>query len=284
MEILCSFRLVIEGKTGKEIPESSRLEFSEKFLENNFTLSDEEDNTSVPLNRGSIADLPLLRTLVAIHQKSREPSFSEVMNSFVLLVYASLAASRTFSNDYYTKLYFRFRWFILLVQTKKMISMNYGSNTSCWKPWRLVTFDLILTMRDIYTNSNLNPLTKFTSSSRSIESKDIFLRYISQIITKTIPISTRIVINYAMKRGILFWVCWKVNENWDNNMIRISQRRDSHCRTNTSVTRKKYILKCRTVRATVRVPSRKVNHLSKIIWDSKIITGSTRSITSTRIS
>ena len=108
-KILCSFRLVLEGKTGKEIPESSRLEFLEKFLENNFTLSDEEDNTSVPLNRGSIADLPLLRTLVAIHQKSREPSFSEVMNSFVLLVYASLAASRTFSNDYYTKLYFRFR-------------------------------------------------------------------------------------------------------------------------------------------------------------------------------
>ena len=30
-EILCSFRLVLEGKTGKEIPESSRLEFLEKF-------------------------------------------------------------------------------------------------------------------------------------------------------------------------------------------------------------------------------------------------------------
>ena len=30
-EILCSFRLVLEGKTGKEIPVSSRLEFSEKF-------------------------------------------------------------------------------------------------------------------------------------------------------------------------------------------------------------------------------------------------------------
>ena len=26
-EILCSFRLVLEGKTGKEIPESSRLKF-----------------------------------------------------------------------------------------------------------------------------------------------------------------------------------------------------------------------------------------------------------------
>ena len=30
-EILCSFRLVTEGKTGKKIPESSRLEFLEKF-------------------------------------------------------------------------------------------------------------------------------------------------------------------------------------------------------------------------------------------------------------
>ena len=75
MEILCSFRLVLEGKTGKEIPESSRFEFLEKFLANNFALSDAEDNTSGPLNRGGIADLPLLRTLLAIRQKSREASF-----------------------------------------------------------------------------------------------------------------------------------------------------------------------------------------------------------------
>ena len=32
-EILCSFRLVVEGKTGKEIPESSRIEFLESFQE-----------------------------------------------------------------------------------------------------------------------------------------------------------------------------------------------------------------------------------------------------------
>ena len=71
MEISCSFRLVLEGKTGKEIiPESSRLEFLEKLLANNFALSDAEDNTSGPLNRGGIADLPLLRTLFAISQKS----------------------------------------------------------------------------------------------------------------------------------------------------------------------------------------------------------------------
>ena len=37
-EILCSFRLVLEGKAGKEIPESSTLEFLEKFLANNFEM------------------------------------------------------------------------------------------------------------------------------------------------------------------------------------------------------------------------------------------------------
>ena len=98
METLHSFRLVLEGKTGKEISKSSRLELSEKFLANNFALSDAEDNTSELLNRGGIADLPLLRTLLATCEKSQEPSFWEVMNSFVLAAYASLAASRTLSQ------------------------------------------------------------------------------------------------------------------------------------------------------------------------------------------
>ena len=70
MDILGSFRLVLEEKTGKEIPESSRFEFWEKFLANNFALSDADDNTPGLLNRGGIADLPLLRTLLAIYQKS----------------------------------------------------------------------------------------------------------------------------------------------------------------------------------------------------------------------
>ena len=100
MEILCSFKLVLEGKTGKETPESSRLEFKEKFSANNFALSDAEDNTSGPLNRGDIADLPLLRTLLAIRQKSQVPSFWEVMDSFVLIARESLAASRNLFNDY----------------------------------------------------------------------------------------------------------------------------------------------------------------------------------------
>ena len=70
-EILCSFKLVLEGKTGKDIPESSRIQFLEKFSANNFALSDAEDNTSGPLNRGGIADLPLLRTKFAKSNNSK---------------------------------------------------------------------------------------------------------------------------------------------------------------------------------------------------------------------
>ena len=80
-EILCSFRLVLKGKTGKEIPEPSRLEFLEKLSTNNFALSEAEDKTFVSLNREGIADLSLLRTLLAIHQKSQESHFWEVIDS-----------------------------------------------------------------------------------------------------------------------------------------------------------------------------------------------------------
>ena len=68
-------------------------------------------------------------------------------------------------------------------------------------------------IRDIYIISNLNILTKFTSSSRGSEFKDILPWNISQIITKTISISMGIVISYAMEQGILFSVYWKVNGN-----------------------------------------------------------------------
>ena len=106
---------------GKQMPELSRLEFLEKFLVKYFALSDAEDDTSRPLHKGGIVDLSLLRTLLASFQKFLEPSLWEWMNSFVLLAYASLASSR---------LYFRFRRFILLVKTKKVISMHYGRSTS----------------------------------------------------------------------------------------------------------------------------------------------------------
>ena len=194
----------------------------------------------------------------------------------------------SFKNPFATiislpELYFRFRKFILLLETKKVIPMNYDSSTSCWKPWRWLRFDLILTMRDIYINSNPNPITKFTSSSRSTEFKDILPWNISQIITNTIRISMRIVISNVMKQDIPFWVWWKISGNSDKNMVRICQWRENHCRTNISIRRKKKIQKSRMVSATVRDPSRKVSHLSNVIWDRKIITEFTRYISSTRI-
>ena len=94
-EILCNFRLVLDRKICKEISESSRLEFLETFSASNFALSDAADSTSGQLNRGGIVDLALLRTVLSIHQKSRETRFWKVMDSFVLLAYASLAASKT---------------------------------------------------------------------------------------------------------------------------------------------------------------------------------------------
>ena len=63
---ICSFRLVLQGKTGKEITESSKLESLEKFSANNFALSDAEDNNPRLFNRGGLSDLPLSRTLLAI--------------------------------------------------------------------------------------------------------------------------------------------------------------------------------------------------------------------------
>ena len=44
-EILCSFRLVLEGKTGKEISESSRLEFLEVLANN---INDQMQKTTPP--------------------------------------------------------------------------------------------------------------------------------------------------------------------------------------------------------------------------------------------
>ena len=97
--------------------------------------------------------------------------------------------------------------------------MNYCNSTSSWKPWRWVSLDLIFTMTDICINSNLNPLTKFTSSSTSTEFKNIFLWNIPQMIMRTVLFSTRIVMSYATKQGIRFWVLKKVNGNWGNKMI-----------------------------------------------------------------
>ena len=159
--------------------------FSENFSANSFALSDAEDNTSGPLNRGGIADLPLLRTLLAVCQKSRQ-NFPKFLECNELFCFISIWMFGSFKNPFASiarlcKLYFRIRRFNLLVQTKKVISMNYASSTNSWKPRRWVRLDLVFSLRDIYIISNLNTLTKFTSSRRStdlkISSHETFLKW-----------------------------------------------------------------------------------------------------------
>ena len=65
-KIFCSSRLVLERKSGKRITE---IRILIKVFRKNFPLSEAEDN------REGIAYLFLLRTLLAIWQKSWESSF-----------------------------------------------------------------------------------------------------------------------------------------------------------------------------------------------------------------
>ena len=131
-EILCSFRLVLEGKTGKGIPELSRLEFLEKLLANNFALSDAEDNTSRPLNGGGIENFPLLRTVLLAICHLPTILRAKFLEKDRLFCFISICQFGNFKNPFATitslsELYFRFRTFILLVQMVKVISMNHGS-------------------------------------------------------------------------------------------------------------------------------------------------------------
>ena len=152
------------------------------------------------MNRGGVAYSPLFRILFPICEKPRQPNFWEVIHSDFI----SICKFGSFKNPFakitsLSELYFRLRRFILMVPTKKVIYVSYDSNTSSYKPWRWVRFDLKFRMKNIYINSNLNPLAKLTNSSRRTEFKDILLRNISQMITRTIPIRARIVISQAMK-------------------------------------------------------------------------------------
>ena len=241
-EILCSFRLALEEKTGKEIPTwLIKIRVFRKVF-SNFALSDAEGSTSGLLNRGAITDLSLLRILLAIRQKPPEPNFWTVMESFANAnkAYASLTASRNLLQRLliYLNLNLDSEDLFCQYKRKKLISMNYSSNTSSRKTWRWARLDLILMMRDIYITSNLKPHTKIISS-RGTKFKDILTWSISQMIMKTISINTRIVTRCAMKRSILLWILQKINGNSDNNIIRITQWSKSHCRTNTSIRRNK---------------------------------------------
>ena len=59
-------------------------------------------------------------------------------------------------------------------------------------------------MMNIYINSNLTPLIKVFLRSRSTKLKNILPWNISQMIMKTIPSSTRVIISSVIKQGVPF--------------------------------------------------------------------------------
>ena len=76
-----NFGIVLGEEAGTEIVELSRLFLSVNFMRIIFLHI--EDNTSVSLNRRGITDLPLLRILLTVCQKSQESSFWEVIGPFL---------------------------------------------------------------------------------------------------------------------------------------------------------------------------------------------------------
>ena len=70
-EILSSFGLVIEAKTGKEIPVSSRLEFLEKFLANNLVKPVENKSK----NLQSFLEVSLVQKEVLLSHKLQDHAY-----------------------------------------------------------------------------------------------------------------------------------------------------------------------------------------------------------------
>ena len=76
-------------------------------------------------------------------------------------------------------------------------------------------------MRDVYINSNLNSFIRLTSSSRRTEFKDVLQWNMSHMILKSVPISMRIVISYAIKWGIPFRV-WQKSVETETTWLEFS--------------------------------------------------------------
>ena len=163
--------------------------------------------------------------LLAIHQKSQEPGFREVMDSFVLLAGASLAASRTLLQQLLSS-----QNFTLDLED---LSFLYNEKNDFYELWQqhnqLKTMEMRETWPDTFNEGHMHPFqiephlqNSLAAAEALTEFKDIGPWNILQMITKTIPISPRIVISTAMKQDILLLIWRKVNGNWDNSLIRIS--------------------------------------------------------------
>ena len=131
-------------KTGKGIPKSSILQFLEKFLANNFALSMQR---TTPLGRW-MEEVQQIYLFITISNLSKVP-WAKFLGSDGLFCFIDICKFGSFKDLFATiislsKLDYRFIRFFRLIEMKKVITMNYGSSTSNWKPWRWVKLDMIL--------------------------------------------------------------------------------------------------------------------------------------------
>ena len=135
-EVLCSFKLVLEGKTSKQIHESSRLEFLKKFFSKQFCSIRYRRQPLRAVEWRSYSRFTFVQNTISKIPKVPRSMF---LANDVLLCFISICKFGSFKNPFaaiasLSELYCRFRRSILLVQTKKVIFMNYGSSTSSLKP------------------------------------------------------------------------------------------------------------------------------------------------------
>ena len=121
-EILCSFTLVLEGKKGKGV---IKIRVPRKFFSQQYCFIRCRIRGLLAVEYRKYSRFTFVDN--TIHQKSREPSFWEV----ILFCFVSIWKFGSFKSPFAMisnlfELYFT----ILLLKTKTVNSMNYGSSTS----------------------------------------------------------------------------------------------------------------------------------------------------------
>ena len=144
---------------------------------------------------------------------------SQVSGKWWTLLFISICKFASFKKPFssitgLSEFYFRFRRFILLVNTIRWQQHKQVKIIEISEAWP-DTFDKGYTL-PTWTHSQ-NSLAAAEAPSLKISSHGT-----SHMIEKTDPISTKMVISNAMKLGIPLWIWWNDNGNWDSNMIRIS--------------------------------------------------------------
>ena len=137
-----------------------------------------------------------------------------------MLVFCFISISKfgSFKNPFatfisLTKLLFRCRRFILLVQQKKWFLSTMAASQAVENHGDEWGFSWYLEW-GIYTSIPI-----WNHQQSSVTAAEVTIS--TQIIMKTIQISTRIVMSGEIKGGIPFWVWREVKWNWDKIIIRI---------------------------------------------------------------